>query len=360
MATFPTDQPLKVLSRSRDDRWLGGVCAGLARDRGVHPAWIRLAFVLAALIGGIGVLVYLAFCLIVPQEGEQPGDASSGWLVGLAKACAACLGVASLAMLTAAATLFGYGWMAVALAAAVLVGVLAAWPRLGPVWALLPVAAIALPAAGVASAGVQLTGDTGHVTVAPRALAPGGLATFRAGLGTLLVDLRHTALPATGTLDVRVRGGVRRTIIALPHDRCVHVDLSYDVQPFWGQVASLVTGHGPAAGVVIFGAHLPAHQGPARITSAAPAPVLHIDFASAGGSLYLRDYPDTVDPETDPNWPGFDVFPEPRPNVQGLSRGLARYELDSWQERHAAEVSEQRSVTALMGGPCAGAGAAYG
>jgi phage shock protein PspC (stress-responsive transcriptional regulator) len=360
VATFPTEQPLKVLSRSRSDRWLGGVCAGLARERAIHPAWVRAAFVLGALIGGVGILVYLACWMIVPQEGGQPGDASPGWLVGLAGTCAVCLGIAALAVLAAGVTLFGYGWVAVALTAGVLVGVLVAWPRLGPGWALLPIAAIALPAAGVASAGVQLTTDTGHVAVAPRVLAAGGLATFRAGLGTLLVDLRRTSLPATGTLDVRVRGGVRRTIIALPHDRCVDVELTYDVQPFWGQVASLFVGHGPAPGVVVFGAYQPGRHGDTRLTSTVPAPVLHIDFTSAGGSLYLRDYPDAVDPEANPNWRGFPPFPESRPDVRGLSRNLADFELSSWQARHAAEVRSQRAIQLLMGGPCVSAGEAFG
>ena len=54
-----------------------------------------------------------------------------------------------------AATLFGFGWIAVALAAAILLAVLVAWPRLGPAWALLPLAGIALPAVAVAAGGIQ-------------------------------------------------------------------------------------------------------------------------------------------------------------------------------------------------------------
>ena len=42
----------------------------------------------------------------------------------------------------AAATVFGFGWAVVAVAGAVLVGVLAGWARLGPAWALLPVGAL--------------------------------------------------------------------------------------------------------------------------------------------------------------------------------------------------------------------------
>jgi phage shock protein PspC (stress-responsive transcriptional regulator) len=132
MATFQIEQPLRLVSRSRSERWLGGVCAGLGRARGIHPAWIRAVFVLGGLIAGVGLLAYLACWLIIPVEGEEPGVRSSGWLVALAKACATCLGLGTLAVLAASATLFGLGWIAVALAAGALLVVLVAWPRLGP------------------------------------------------------------------------------------------------------------------------------------------------------------------------------------------------------------------------------------
>jgi phage shock protein PspC (stress-responsive transcriptional regulator) len=352
MATFQIEQPLKLVSRSREGRWLGGVCAGLGRARGIHPAWIRAAFAIGGLIAGVGLLAYLACWLIIPGEGEELGAHSSGWLVALAKACATCLGLATLIVLAATATLFGFGWIAVLLAAATLLVVLVAWPRFGPAWALLPIAGIALPAVAVAAGGVQFADDTGHVTVAPRVLAPGGVATFRAGLGTMLVDLRRTELPATGTLNVRVDGGVRRTIVALPHDRCVHVEMDYSVRPFWSDVASVLAGHGPFRAVVVFGDYLPGDSGSRRLISATPGPVLKLHLTSAGGSLYVRDYPDAVDPDSIPNWPGYPVYPEPRPNVSRLSKRLAREQLHAWHARHATEVRSQRFVAQNMPGPC--------
>jgi phage shock protein PspC (stress-responsive transcriptional regulator) len=353
VATFRIDQPISLVSRSRSGRWLGGVCAGLGRARGIRAAWIRAGFVLAGLVGGAGVLAYVACWLIIPAEDEEPGEGSSGWLVGLAKACAACLGVATLAVLAATATLFGFGWVAIALAGAALLAVLVSWPRLGPAWALLPIAGIALPAVAVAASGTQFATTAAQVTIDPGSLAPGGVATFRSGLGRMLLDLRHTALPATGTLNVQVQGGVRRTIVALPHDRCVHVELTYSVQPFWSQVASLVAGHGPTPGVVVFGDHLPGRSGTRDLTSPAPGPVLKLHLSSAGGSLYVRDYPETVDPGDVPDWPGYPNAPELRPNIRGLSKRQARFELGSWRARHAAEVSSQRFVTQNMAGPCA-------
>lgn len=56
------------LNRSLDDRWIGGVCAGLARLTGVQ-AWIwRLVAVLLALWGGSGVVAYLLLWIFVPGE----------------------------------------------------------------------------------------------------------------------------------------------------------------------------------------------------------------------------------------------------------------------------------------------------
>ncbi len=208
---------------------------------------------IGALIGGLGILVYLVCWLIIPQEGEQPGDLSSGWIVAVAKACAACLGLATLAVLAAVATLFGFGWVAVAAAAAVLVAVLVWWPKLSPAWALLPIAAIALPSATVAASGVELAAQPGNEIIAPKSLSANGVVTFRAGTGTMLIDLRRTLLPPAGVVAVHIQGGVRRTIVALPHGRCVHVSLSYHVRPFLSDLASQVVGRPPFPGVIVFG-----------------------------------------------------------------------------------------------------------
>ena len=120
--------------------------------------------------------------------------------------------------------MFGFGWVVVALAAAVLAGTLAAWARLGPGWALLPIGALVLPSTALALGGVHVEPSTTSVTVAPRAAA--ALVDYKSGLGLLTVDLRRTALPASGTIPLKIDAGVRRTLIALPHDRCVHVTVA--------------------------------------------------------------------------------------------------------------------------------------
>ncbi len=59
------------LVRSRTDRKIAGVAGGLAAYLGVEPLWIRVAFVLISIPGGLGVLLYLLGWVLIPEEGEQ-------------------------------------------------------------------------------------------------------------------------------------------------------------------------------------------------------------------------------------------------------------------------------------------------
>jgi phage shock protein PspC (stress-responsive transcriptional regulator) len=56
------------LYRPRNDRWIAGVCSGLARRFGMSPGVVRLLFVLSLLLPGPQVLIYLALWLIMPNE----------------------------------------------------------------------------------------------------------------------------------------------------------------------------------------------------------------------------------------------------------------------------------------------------
>jgi len=59
------------LRRSRHNRWLAGVCGGLAEFFGIRAFWFRLAFLIACIPGGVpGVLVYLLCWLIIPKARE--------------------------------------------------------------------------------------------------------------------------------------------------------------------------------------------------------------------------------------------------------------------------------------------------
>jgi phage shock protein C len=62
------DFSVNRLRRSERDRWLGGVCGGLAAATGVESwAW-RLVFVLGLLLGGVSLFVYVAMWILVPRE----------------------------------------------------------------------------------------------------------------------------------------------------------------------------------------------------------------------------------------------------------------------------------------------------
>jgi len=58
----------KKLYRSRKFRVLGGVAGGLAEYFGLDPILMRVIFVLFTLINGIGVLLYIIFWIIIPEE----------------------------------------------------------------------------------------------------------------------------------------------------------------------------------------------------------------------------------------------------------------------------------------------------
>lgn len=60
----------KRLVRSRDNRMLFGVCAGLAHYLNIDPVIVRLLAVLLTLWNGIGLVIYLVLALIMPQEDE--------------------------------------------------------------------------------------------------------------------------------------------------------------------------------------------------------------------------------------------------------------------------------------------------
>lgn len=56
------------LRRSLNDRWLGGVCGGLARFTGVD-SWVwRLGFALMVILAGTGLLLYVLLWILVPAE----------------------------------------------------------------------------------------------------------------------------------------------------------------------------------------------------------------------------------------------------------------------------------------------------
>jgi phage shock protein PspC (stress-responsive transcriptional regulator) len=87
--------------RRTDDKWIGGVCSGLADRLGVDPVIVRAALVLLSVAWGIGITVYLVAWSLLPNDRNEiaaeralrDGDAGSIVLVVIT-----------------AVSLFGGGW----------------------------------------------------------------------------------------------------------------------------------------------------------------------------------------------------------------------------------------------------------
>lgn len=59
------------LRRAYHGRMLAGVATGIANYLGVDATIVRIAFVIATLLGGAGVPAYLACLLLIPEEGSD-------------------------------------------------------------------------------------------------------------------------------------------------------------------------------------------------------------------------------------------------------------------------------------------------
>ena len=59
----------KRLVRSRDDRWLGGVCSGIATYFGIDANLVRLLVVVGTVLGfGTLIIAYIAAWVLMPQQ----------------------------------------------------------------------------------------------------------------------------------------------------------------------------------------------------------------------------------------------------------------------------------------------------
>jgi phage shock protein PspC (stress-responsive transcriptional regulator) len=65
------DAAVRKLHRSRDDRIVAGVAGGLGRYFDLPPIFFRVAFVVLALLGGAGILLYALAALVMPDEGRS-------------------------------------------------------------------------------------------------------------------------------------------------------------------------------------------------------------------------------------------------------------------------------------------------
>ncbi len=63
--------PQKKLYRSRSERFIGGVCGGLAKYLNWDVSLIRLIFIVLILSLGSGLLLYLLLWILIPLEPNE-------------------------------------------------------------------------------------------------------------------------------------------------------------------------------------------------------------------------------------------------------------------------------------------------
>jgi phage shock protein PspC (stress-responsive transcriptional regulator) len=225
-------QSIKRLERPSDDRMIAGVAAGLGRYFDLTPTVFRLAFVVLTLLGGAGILIYVAAVLVMPAEGEEASIVERalaerrkhpGRLVGLALLAVAILAVLSQANTWPSA---GAAWLIAVVGLVVLLVSSDGRPRKLAI-AVLTVGAVLLATAAVAVAAAFVWFDVSlDDGVGDRSYAPASVADvkreYKLGVGNLRVDL--SAIEAKRPLAVKASIGIGELRVIVPHDASVAVD----------------------------------------------------------------------------------------------------------------------------------------
>lgn len=191
MSTSETQSAsIKELHRSRDERILAGVAGGLGRYFDISPTFFRIGFAILTLVGGAGILLYVAAWLVIPEEGESDSIVSEAlrrhrdrpWLLA------------------------GVGLVAIALVS--LVAQADFWPNTGFAWALLLLGGLAIMFAQRRAADRTPPDDSTPPGVAATPAAtpaarPGQPSLLLPGLGVLLAAAGALALLDAVGVDVR-------------------------------------------------------------------------------------------------------------------------------------------------------------
>ncbi|WP_110206385.1 ATP-binding protein [Nocardioides daejeonensis] len=79
--TATGEAEVRRATRNTDDTYLAGVASGLARHLGLPVLWVRLGFIVAAVLGGIGIAFYAGLWMVLPTDDtfsdEAPGLAGA-------------------------------------------------------------------------------------------------------------------------------------------------------------------------------------------------------------------------------------------------------------------------------------------
>ena len=74
----PVHRSRSKLFRSKNDRYLGGVCGGIAEYFNIDSNLTRILFVIGSFLWGIGIILYLAALILVPENPEQTSESRQG------------------------------------------------------------------------------------------------------------------------------------------------------------------------------------------------------------------------------------------------------------------------------------------
>jgi phage shock protein PspC (stress-responsive transcriptional regulator) len=182
----PAAAPPKELHRSSDDRILAGVAGGLGRYFDLSPNFFRVGFAILTLVGGAGILLYVAAALVIPEDGREDSIAAEAlkkhrdrpWLlVGVAL-----VGIAFLSLVAQADL----------------------WPNSGFAWTMLVLGAITIAVAQRGSGETRASeaaSEAATEPLAPRAPRPPSL--FLPVFGSLVAAVGLLALLSMLGVDIR-------------------------------------------------------------------------------------------------------------------------------------------------------------
>ena len=179
---------IKELHRSQDGRILAGVAGGLGRYFDIAPTFFRVGFAILTLIGGAGILLYVAAWLVIPDEGKSDSIVSEAlrrhrdrpWLLG------------------------GVGLVAIALVS--LFARADFWPNSGFAWTLLLLGGLAIVFAQRRAGNGTTTADAAAPAPTPAptpAAQPRQPSLLLPALGVLLAAFGALALAQAVGVDVR-------------------------------------------------------------------------------------------------------------------------------------------------------------
>jgi phage shock protein PspC (stress-responsive transcriptional regulator) len=216
---------IKRLERSSSDRMVAGVAGGLGRYFDINPGVFRLGFVVLTLLGGAGILVYLAAVLVMPVEGRDKSIAAQvlaerserpAPLIGLGLAGVALAVLLSRGDLWPAA---GAGWVLILIA-----GLTILWTSresrrarrvailLGGIASLLAIAIVTGIVVAFAWFNVSLSDGIGNRTYQP-VTAAAVQPTYNVGIGNLRVDLSHVSPNAPVRIKAKVGIGELKVVV---------------------------------------------------------------------------------------------------------------------------------------------------